>query len=53
MKLIYTIDSAGRVSVPIKIRKRLGWEPGDNIMFRVIDGKLVVEKVVVETEDDK
>lgn len=52
MKKLFVIDASSRITVPKKIRARLGWNPGDRILFEVRDGKLIVEKDVEEDAAD-
>ena len=37
-----TLDAQGRIVIPADIRNQRGWKPGDRLVFREIDGLLVV-----------
>jgi AbrB family looped-hinge helix DNA binding protein len=37
-----TIDPQGRIVIPAEIRKARGWKPGDRMVLREIDGKIVL-----------
>jgi AbrB family looped-hinge helix DNA binding protein len=38
------LGARGRLVVPARLRKTLGFEPGDVLVARVEDGRLVIEK---------
>jgi AbrB family looped-hinge helix DNA binding protein len=38
-----TIDSAGRIVVPKRLREQLGFRPGQELELSVVDGHLEVE----------
>ena len=38
------LGAQGRVVVPAAIRKALGFEPGESLVARVEDGRLIIEK---------
>lgn len=38
-----TIDKAGRVVIPKRIRDEMGLKPGQPLKFDVIDGKIIIE----------
>jgi AbrB family looped-hinge helix DNA binding protein len=41
--MITTIDSAGRIVVPKRLREELGLKPGQELELSVIDGRLEIE----------
>lgn len=41
--MITTIDSAGRIVVPKRLREELGFKPGQRLELSVADGRLEVE----------
>ena len=47
------ITSKGQITIPQKIRKRLGVGPGDKVEFKELDGKFVVEKKIELSPFDK
>ncbi len=48
MKQIYYIDNSGRITVPKKIRKRLGLECGEGVVITVVGEKMMIEKLKLE-----
>jgi AbrB family looped-hinge helix DNA binding protein len=47
------ITSKGQITIPQKVRKRLGVGPGDKVEFKELNGKFVVEKKVEYSPFDK
>jgi AbrB family looped-hinge helix DNA binding protein len=41
--MITTIDAAGRIVVPKRLREQLGPAPGQQLELSVVDGKLEIE----------
>ena len=41
---IVSLTSQGQISIPAKMRKKLGWDDVDKLSVREVDGKVVVEK---------
>lgn len=41
--MVTTIDSAGRIVVPKRLREELGFKPGQRLELSVADGRLEVE----------
>jgi AbrB family looped-hinge helix DNA binding protein len=41
--MITTIDSAGRIVVPRRLREELGFRPGQKLELSAVDGRLAVE----------
>ena len=48
--MITTIDKAGRIVVPIELRRRLGLEAGSEIEIRAEEGGLRIERHVSPPE---
>lgn len=44
--MVTTIDSAGRIVVPKRMREQLGFKPGQELELSVTDGRLEVEHPV-------
>jgi len=44
---ISKVSPQGQTSMPAKIRRKLGIEPGDNLRWEVLQDKLGVYKIVV------
>ncbi|MBN1552927.1 AbrB/MazE/SpoVT family DNA-binding domain-containing protein [bacterium] len=38
------ITSKGQVTIPKEIREKFGFDPGDEIQFTVLDGRVIVQK---------
>lgn len=38
------LDSQGRLVIPAPLRRSLGFESGDNLIARMEDGRLILEK---------
>lgn len=36
------LDASGRVSIPAGIRREKGWEPGQQLFVRVIEGRVTI-----------
>ncbi|WDL99750.1 AbrB/MazE/SpoVT family DNA-binding domain-containing protein [Alicyclobacillus sp. ALC3] len=45
MTAISTLSSKGQTVIPVEIRRLLGAEQGDQIVFKVIEGQVIVEAV--------
>jgi AbrB family looped-hinge helix DNA binding protein len=45
MKAATTVTSKGQVTLPVGLRRQLGIEPGDRVMFDIQDGDLRVRRV--------
>ena len=41
--MVTTIDSAGRIVVPKRLREELGFKPGQELELSVVDGHLEIE----------
>lgn len=39
------LGEQGRLVIPVALRKSLGFEPGDTLIARLEDGRLVLEKL--------
>ena len=39
-----TLTTKGQVTIPLKIRNRLGVKPGDRIRFRELDAGVVIDR---------
>lgn len=44
MTYIVTITSQGRISVPIKLRRKLGLDKSKKVLIREEDGELYIKK---------
>lgn len=44
--MVTTIDSAGRIVVPKRLREELDFKPGQELELRVADGRLEIEHPV-------
>ena len=51
--IIARVTSKGQVTIPKKVRERLGVHPGEDVGFEEKDGLLVVSKVVTKSPFDK
>ncbi len=38
------MDSKGRILIPLEIRKQLNFKPGENFMFTIENGRLILLK---------
>jgi antitoxin PrlF len=47
------VTSKGQVTIPKKVRERLGVHPGEDVGFEEKDGLLVVSKVLTKSPFDK
>jgi len=48
MQISATITSKGQITIPVEVRKALGLQAGDRVMFRLADGH-----AVIRPEDDQ
>ena len=39
------VSSKGQTTIPAEIRREVGIEPGDQVVFSIADGRVVIEKV--------
>lgn len=46
-----TLSSNGQTTIPMEIRKMLGIEPSDKILYRVENGRVFLEGLESRTED--
>jgi AbrB family looped-hinge helix DNA binding protein len=44
--MVTTIDSAGRIVVPKRLREELGFKPGQELELNAVDGHLEIEHKV-------
>ncbi len=47
MSEITQISKRGQITLPAEVRKMLGLEPGDTLVVRVEEGRIVLEPAVV------
>ena len=47
------VTSKGQITLPKKIRERLGVHPGENVGFEEKGGLLIIRKVVAKSPFDK
>ncbi len=47
MSAITQISKRGQITLPAEVRKMLGLEPGDTLVVRVEEGRIVLEPAVV------
>lgn len=43
-------DARGRVTIPKKIRERIGYDPGQPLQVRLKDGKIVLSPIAKDPE---
>jgi antitoxin PrlF len=53
MMIIARVTSKGQVTIPKKVRERLGVHPGEDVGFEEKDDLLVIRKVVTKSPFDK
>lgn len=51
--LVATVTSKGQVTIPKKVRDRLGVHPGEDVGFEEKEGLVVIAKVVTKSPFDK
>jgi len=51
--IIARVTSKGQITIPKKVRERLGVRPGEHLGFEEKDGLLVVSKVVTKSPFQK
>ena len=51
--IIAKVTSKGQITIPKKIRERLGVHPGEDVGFEEKDDLLVISKVVTKSPFDK
>ena len=51
--IVARVTSKGQVTIPKKVRERLGVHPGEDVGFEEKDGLLVVSKVVTKSPFEK
>jgi AbrB family looped-hinge helix DNA binding protein len=44
--MVTTIDSAGRIVVPKRLREELGFRPGQQLELSAVDGRLEIEHTI-------
>jgi antitoxin PrlF len=47
------VTTKGQVTIPKKVREKLGVQPGETIGFEEKDGVLIVTKIIVKSPFDK
>ncbi len=50
IEYVGTLTSKGQVTIPSRIRRELGLKKHDKLVFRLVDGKLVVEAMPMKLE---
>lgn len=50
---ISTVSSKGQTTIPIKIRKLLGLNPGSNVYWQIDQSKNQIKKVLVSSPSEK
>jgi AbrB family looped-hinge helix DNA binding protein len=48
---VATITAKGQVTIPVEIRRLLGLEPGDRVVFRVREDAVEIESAAMTLED--
>lgn len=48
--MIINVDQAGRVLIPVLMRRMLGIEPGDEIKIEIKDKKIIIIKIESKSE---
>lgn len=43
--LVSKISKKGQVVIPKEIREKLGFQPGDVLIFRISNGEVIIEKI--------
>ena len=43
MKILATITSKGQITIPAKVREALGLTTGDRVLFRIVDGRALIQ----------
>jgi AbrB family looped-hinge helix DNA binding protein len=51
--MVATIDAAGRIVVPKRLREELGFKPGQKLELSVVDGRLEVEHPITPIHLEK
>jgi len=51
--LVARVTSKGQVTIPKKVREKLGVQPGEEIGFEEKDGVMLVRKVMTKSPFDK
>ena len=51
--IVAKVTSKGQVTLPKRVRDRLGVHPGENVGFEEKEGLLVIRKVVIKSPFDK
>lgn len=46
------LTSKAQTVIPKSVRDRLGLKPGDQLRYVFVDGRVVIERMKTETEDD-
>ena len=50
--IICKVSGKGQVVIPKEIRERFNIKPGDTIVFKMIDGKVIIEKIIEKRMKD-
>ena len=45
------LSKRGQIVIPKEIRDRMGIKPGDGIIFKIQDGKIILEKIQEKVKD--
>ena len=45
MSYIVTIDTRGRVTIPVQLRRELGWMKRMKVILREVDGAITIEPI--------
>jgi AbrB family looped-hinge helix DNA binding protein len=50
--IIGKVGGKGRIVIPKEIRERFNIKPGDTIAFKIIEGKVFIEKIIEKRMKD-
>ena len=42
MQFIVTVDKRGRITIPVELRRKLGWIGRMKVIFREVNGRLLI-----------
>ena len=51
--VVAKVTSKGQVTIPKKVRDKLGVHPGESLGFEEIDGQMLIKKVLKKSPFDK
>ena len=51
LEYLSTVTSKGRVTIPAAVRQKLGIDQHDNVVFRIVDGRIELDRLPMTLDE--